>query len=1020
MLNNNSIRKSISYAAVYLLCCTCNMTFANYSWKQKATLPAMARHESAAFTIGAKGYFATGYSGTATHKDLWEWNEASNVWTQKADLPAIERYGSFAFTINGKGYLGTGWTFTNVQLKDFYEYDPVSNAWTQKADFGGVARYDAVGLSNGLKGYVGFGFIPNHNDWWEYDPGSDTWTAKTNFPGTARQSLTGFTIGTDVYVGTGSTSGGTLFKDLWKYTPSTNSWLQMTDFPGVSRYATIGFTINGEGYIGSGGNGAGTYYNDFYKYNPGSNSWTPIASWPAVARLAGDGFSLGANGYAGLGVGAGTTYHNDFWEYSPDTVELTPSQTNVNCFGGHTGEASVVASGGVIPYTYLWSNGETSDAIIGLAAGSYSVTVTDANGTSAMQSFQIAEPASAVAVSISGNLSYCAGGSTTLTANASGGTGTNYDYSWSTGETTQSISALANSYTVIVTDENGCTASTQQTVSANQLPSCTISGSLVICQGGSTQLCAPAGLTSYLWSTGETTDCITTSNGNYAVTVSDQSGCSSTCNETVTVGSGPSCSISGNLSVCQGGTTELCATPGLSSYLWSTGETTQCITVGDGNYSVTVADQSGCSSTCNETVTVSAGPSCAIGGNLTVCQGGSTQLCAPAGLSSYAWSTGETTRCITTGVGNYSVTVSNQSGCSSSCNASVIEGNGTSCSITGSTTICTGGTTQLCASSGAFYVWNTGATTQCITIGVGSYSVTVTDNGGCSSTCSASVTDAGGNCCNGFRTQTQGGWGAACKGNNPGCYMTSHFASAFPAPNYLTVGCSTFTLKLTSAQAVTDFLPSGSTARALTSNVVNPGGTYNNVLAGQLIAATLSVQFDLTDANFSQSGTHLQDLIILSGTFTGMTVGQVLTEANNVLGGCASSYSAAQLNAALTSINENYDNGTVDLGYLGCNGAAARFGTQQPYLISNLETVIYPNPFYEKTTIRLTSMENEKVTVEIYNVAGEKVAILFDEQMTSGEIREVEFNGSEMTDAVYYYRITNGKEVLNGRLILIK
>jgi len=254
--------------------------------------------------------------------------------------------------------------------------------------------------------------------------------------------------------------------------------------------------------------------------------------------------------------------------------------------------------------------------------------------------------------------------------------------------------------------------------------------------------------------------------------------------------------------------------------------------------------------------------------------------------------------------------------------------------------------------------------------------------------------------------------------------MTSHFASAFPSPDYLKVGCTNgFTLQFTSAQAVTDFLPSGGSARALTGNLINPGGTYSNTLAGQLVGLTLSVQFDLTDANFSAAGTHLQDLVVTTGTFVGWTVAQVLAEANNVLGGCASTYTAAQLNSILTAINENYDNGTSDNGILHC-GTSARFGNfsnRNEVASGGLEAKVYPNPFYSSTSIRLSSTEDiDLIQVEIYNVAGERVALLYNDKLGAGESKEFFFNASEFGDAIYFYRVTGGGKLLNGKLILIK
>lgn len=168
--------------------------------------------------------------------------------------------------------------------------------------------------------------------------------------------------------------------------------------------------------------------------------------------------------------------------------------------------------------------------------------------------------------------------------------------------------------------------------------------------------------------------------------------------------------------------------------------------------------------------------------------------------------------------------------------------------------------------------------------------------------------------CGNFRTQTQGGWGAPSHGNNPGKYLHGHFAGAFP--NGLTVGC-TYKITLTSAQAVTDYLPGGGKPAVLTTNYTNPTGLKNN-LASQLVTLTLSVQFDIYDPAFSGSSVLLKDLIIGSGTFKGMTISAFLSEANKVLGGCPSKYSATEISDVLTSINENFDDGTKNGGFLVC------------------------------------------------------------------------------------------------------
>jgi len=173
--------------------------------------------------------------------------------------------------------------------------------------------------------------------------------------------------------------------------------------------------------------------------------------------------------------------------------------------------------------------------------------------------------------------------------------------------------------------------------------------------------------------------------------------------------------------------------------------------------------------------------------------------------------------------------------------------------------------------------------------------------------------------CTGFRTQTQGGWGAEPHGGNNGTYLHSNFSSAFPSG--VTIGCDGGNkLVLTSAQAVTDFLPSGSTASVLPAGTLtDPGSSYSNVLAGQLVTAVLNVGFDAYDPDFSSNTIHTGDLIIASGTFAGWTVNQLIAEASSTIGGCSSNYSPSDLNDALSSFNENYDNGTTDNGYTICH-----------------------------------------------------------------------------------------------------
>ncbi len=225
------------------------------------------------------------------------------------------------------------------------------------------------------------------------------------------------------------------------------------------------------------------------------------------------------------------------------------------------------------------------------------------------------------------------------------------------------------------------------------------------------------------------------------------------------------------------------------------------------------------------------------------------------------------------------------------------------------------------------YSWSNGATTEDLTgLEGGIYWLTVTDANKCVKTYQAVITQPNSGICTGFRTQTQGGWGSKANGENPGAYRDANFVAAFP--NGVTIGCGTKLLKLTTAKAVEDFLPSGSTPTVLPAGTLtNPAGTYSNVLAGQVVALTLNIGFDNYDATFGSSTTNLKNLFITTGTFSGKSVQFLLDEANKALGGCSTTYTLSDINDVVTSVNENYVNGTSTGDFLGCCNNVTSGGT---------------------------------------------------------------------------------------------
>jgi len=164
----------------------------------------------------------------------------------------------------------------------------------------------------------------------------------------------------------------------------------------------------------------------------------------------------------------------------------------------------------------------------------------------------------------------------------------------------------------------------------------------------------------------------------------------------------------------------------------------------------------------------------------------------------------------------------------------------------------------------------------------------------------------------GFTTYTQGGWGTRPNGNNPGSVLLANFARVYPGGS-VSIG-GTLKPTFTSAVAIEGFLPQGGTPAALLMSASNPTTSNAGVLAGQALSLQLGVDF----SNSSVTKAGLGALKVVSGKLAGQTVTQVLALANSVLGGGAlpTGVSLSDLNGVLDSINQNYDNGTSNNGYL--------------------------------------------------------------------------------------------------------
>jgi len=253
--------------------------------------------------------------------------------------------------------------------------------------------------------------------------------------------------------------------------------------------------------------------------------------------------------------------------------------------------------------------------------------------------------------------------------------------------------------------------------------------------------------------------------------------------------------------------------------------------------------------------------------------------------------------------------------------------------------------------------------------------VIVTDSRGCSIELGLRRVSCRYSQCDTLLSYTQGGWGARPRANNAAGYLHTNFASAFPTG--LQIGC-TNTFTLTSAQAVTDFLPSGSVAAVLPAGALVDAIGYKNVLAGQLTAAKLNVGFDLSDAAFSTSSQSLRDQYFTGGAFSGVTLGRVIEIADSVIGGCLSGYALADLNLALTLANENYDNGTVSYGYLACVQPSLGARVRERNLGNDI--LVFPNPASNTVNLAFNGEEGKIGIIQITDILGKT---LYEQKMVA-------------------------------------
>lgn len=725
----------------------------------------------------------------------------------------------------------------------------------------------------------------------------------------------------------------------------------------------------------------------------------------------------------------------------------------VFCSGEYT---TLTATGGD---SYVWSTGATTSSINVNTEGSYTVTASTSSGCSGIATVNVIQ-LQVNDATIAGNTLICNGIGTVLTASSGS------SYLWSTGETTPSISVNnPGTYSVTVTNINGCSSSASKTVSLMEPTS--ISGDSQICSGESTTLSA-TGTGSYQWSNGANTPFITVNTpGTYSVTVSLPNGCSSSAAIEVTAASSPTPSISGNNVICEGQSTTLTATGG-NNYSWNNGSTQNSIVVTQsGNYTVTVTNTDGCSASTSTTVTVNPLPNVTISGSSSFCQGGSTTLTA-SGANTYLWSNASTNAAITiNNAGIYTVTGTDINGCTNTASQtvavnptyniplthSICEGesynfygqnltsagtythtlqtiNGCdsvliltltvktlpTASITGNTTICEGQSTTLTATGGNSYSWSTGSTNSSISVNQsGLYTVTATNTDGCSASTSTTVT------VNPLPTIT-------ISGNTTVCQGSSTTLTASGADSYSwTTGENTASVSISSFGVYT---VTGTSAEGCSSTA------DVTVLVSQLPVITISGEADFcaggsttltanggTSYLWSDGTTDASITVNTAGTY--QVIGYNTAGCNSMESVTVNQWQPASSEFTITTNENCYEwNGqsycqtgdytqTLQTTH-GCDSIVTLHLTIETGINDhNLNTSmnVYPNPTSDKVNVQLTEYDSQSNNMEIqlFDIYGKLL------QTVPASNENLQINLSSYAQGVYFI-----KAVSEGNMLAVR
>lgn len=444
----------------------------------------------------------------------------------------------------------------------------------------------------------------------------------------------------------------------------------------------------------------------------------------------------------------------------PAPISITGQGVDIICAGDADGRINLTVSGGSGAFSYLWSNNATSEDLNGVAAGDYTVTVTDANECTATAMFTIEEPEDLVLTVTPTNVSCNGGTDGAIATDITGGIAPYVIRLDNVVVTGDIINLTAGTYSVSVTDANGCTDATTAVIQEPTDYNVSATITPVVCLGdasGAIDLTvsgATPGYT-YAWSNGATTqDLGGLVAGDYTVTITDANGCNFSDTYTVTTNSAINITGMATPANCNGeanGAINITVSGGSGTYAyqWSNNATTEDLTaLVAGEYTVTVTDANECDAVAVFNVTepdaidlTITAPNITCGGTET----GTITAFPAGGIGPYtfAWSNGDTGMNLSNvGAGAYTVTVTDANGCTDATSGIILgELPELICeiNINQESTEGNNGSVSVVVDGGTFpytYAWDDNSTSpDRNNLPAGTYSVTVTDANNCTTEC---------------------------------------------------------------------------------------------------------------------------------------------------------------------------------------------------------------------------------------------------------------------------------------------